>query len=523
MAIASMTGFARGEGQAESCAWTWEVRSVNGRGLEVRCRLPLGFEGLEPAVRQQIAGRLRRGSVAANLLLSWSSGRQGVRINTDALDQVIKLIPQLRDRLPECEAPQIDGLLGLRGIIEQEDVTPTGEVRAALETAVLVGLDDVLSDLVIARQSEGARAGSGAVGPSRSRHGVDAPGRRIGGGAAGGDLPAAEGAGRRACSKPFRRCPPNGWRRRRRCWRSRRIRARNSTASRAHVRRRRASCWRKGDARSGRKLRFPVPGVQPRGQHPVLEVDGRRADPPRPRAEGRDRSVARASAEHRIGWKGRRRSSALQIRPSRPDAGARPRPRAPARPRSRAPCWPAIPQLSMSVSVTTRAPRPGEVEGEDYHFVSVAATSSAWSHEGELLEHAKVFDNCYGTPRGPVEARARGRPRRAVRHRLAGHAAADVQRPATTWSRVFILPPSHGGTGAAPARRGRRTATRSCAAAWRRAADEMSHWAEYDYVIVNRAIEKAPSQVPAILTAERLRAARQTGTASTSSAGDARA
>lgn len=157
MAIASMTGFARGEGQSGNCTWTWEVRSVNGRGLEVRCRLPLGFEGLEPAVRQRITGRLRRGSVAANLLLSWSSGRQGVRINTDALDQVINLIPQLRDRLPECEAPRIDGLLGLRGIIEQEDVTPTGEVRAALDAAVLAGLDDVLSDLVIARQSEGAR------------------------------------------------------------------------------------------------------------------------------------------------------------------------------------------------------------------------------------------------------------------------------------------------------------------------------------------------------------------------------
>lgn len=157
MAIASMTGFARGEGQAGNCAWTWEVRSVNGRGLEVRCRLPLGFEGLETAVRQRITGRLRRGSVAANLLLSWASGRQGVRINTDALEQVIKLIPQLRERMPECEAPRIDGLLGLRGIIEQEDVTPTGEVRAALETALLTGLDDVLDDLVIARRNEGAR------------------------------------------------------------------------------------------------------------------------------------------------------------------------------------------------------------------------------------------------------------------------------------------------------------------------------------------------------------------------------
>lgn len=157
MAIASMTGFARGEGEADGCSWTWEVRSVNGRGLEARCRLPTGFEGLEPAIRQRISGRLRRGSVTANLLLTWAGGRQGIRINTEVLDRVMALIPQLRDRLPECDAPRIDGLLALRGVIEQEDVTPTGEVRAALDAALLEGLEHVLDDLLKARRDEGAR------------------------------------------------------------------------------------------------------------------------------------------------------------------------------------------------------------------------------------------------------------------------------------------------------------------------------------------------------------------------------
>ena len=98
------------------------------------------------------------------------------------------------------------------------------------------------------------------------------------------------------------------------------------------------------------------------------------------------------------------------------------------------------PGVELSVSVTTRKQRPGEVDGRDYHFID-AARFEAMVENGELLEWAEVFGNRYGTPRAPVEAGARAGARRAVRHRLAGHAAAarEGQRDLVS---VFVLPPS---------------------------------------------------------------------------------
>ena len=90
------------------------------------------------------------------------------------------------------------------------------------------------------------------------------------------------------------------------------------------------------------------------------------------------------------------------------------------------------PGVELSVSVTTRKQRPGEVDGRDYHFID-AARFEAMVENGELLEWAQVFGHRYGTPRAPVEAALARRARRAVRHRLAGHAAA-ARRPAATWS-----------------------------------------------------------------------------------------
>ncbi len=162
MPIASMTGFARGEGTHGECAWTWEIRSVNGRGLEVRLRLPAGFEGLEPAVRQRVSAALKRGSVTVTLNLMWTRGQAGVRINQDVLQAVIALVPQIRAQLPDCAAPSVDGLLGLRGVIDVEDTTPTGEARTAFEAALLVGLEGCLAQLLAVRRSEGERLG-GAI------------------------------------------------------------------------------------------------------------------------------------------------------------------------------------------------------------------------------------------------------------------------------------------------------------------------------------------------------------------------
>lgn len=164
--------------------------------------------------------------------------------------------------------------------------------------------------------------------------------------------------------------------------------------------------------------------------------------------------------------------------------------------------------IDMSVSVTTRARRPGEVDGEHYHFIDTE-TFNLMRNRGELMEHAKVFDNYYGTPEGPVmDALARGRDVLfdidwQGTQQLAEHARDDLVR-------VFILPPS-------TVELERRLHKRAqdppevVAARMARAADEMSHWAEYDYVIVNRDLAESLGEVRAILTAERLKRRRLIG------------
>jgi uncharacterized protein (TIGR00255 family) len=157
LAIASMTGFARGEGQEDACSWTWELKSVNARGLDVRCRMPLGFETLEQPVRQRAAAALKRGNVSAMLSLTWMAGQQRVRINADVLEQVLALVPQIEGRLSDCRPPSADGLLSLRGVIDLLDPMPTGDARAALESTLLAGFDRALSSLIEVRRAEGAR------------------------------------------------------------------------------------------------------------------------------------------------------------------------------------------------------------------------------------------------------------------------------------------------------------------------------------------------------------------------------
>lgn len=164
--------------------------------------------------------------------------------------------------------------------------------------------------------------------------------------------------------------------------------------------------------------------------------------------------------------------------------------------------------LTMSVSVTTRPPRPGEVEGVHYRFVD-RASFERMVVDGQLLEHATVFDHGYGTPRGPVEeALSQGRD---VLFDVDWQGTQQLRQAARAdLVSVFILPPSR----AELERRLRGRAQDSEEVVHRRmatAADEMSHWAEYDYVVVNRAIEKSVVKVAAILAAERLRRDRQIG------------
>jgi guanylate kinase len=168
----------------------------------------------------------------------------------------------------------------------------------------------------------------------------------------------------------------------------------------------------------------------------------------------------------------------------------------------------ADPAVELSVSVTTRKQRPGEVDGRDYHFID-AARFNAMLKQGELLESAQVFGHRYGTPRAPVEA-ALGRGRDVLfdidwqgTQQLREKAVHDLVS-------IFVLPPSIPDL----ERRLRARAQDSdevIHARMARAADEMSHWAEYDYVVINTDIDRAFSEVRSILAAERLKRERQTG------------
>lgn len=165
-------------------------------------------------------------------------------------------------------------------------------------------------------------------------------------------------------------------------------------------------------------------------------------------------------------------------------------------------------EIELSISVTTRAKRPGEVDGVDYIFVD-ADRFKAMVEKGEFLEYARVFDNDYGTPRAAVEATLRSG--RDMLFDVDWQGAQQLAQSARDdLVNIFILPPSM----AELERRLKARAQDSDSVVARRmarAADEMSHWAEYDYVIVNEDLDDSVASARAILRAERLRRERQVG------------
>jgi guanylate kinase len=166
------------------------------------------------------------------------------------------------------------------------------------------------------------------------------------------------------------------------------------------------------------------------------------------------------------------------------------------------------PAIELSVSMTTRTMRPGEIDGRHYHFID-RATFDAMVAKGELLEWAEVFGHCYGTPRAPVErALAAGRD---VLFDVDWQGTQQLREQAPTdLVSIFVLPPS------IPELQ-RRLHSRAqdseevIRSRMAKAASEMSHWSEYDYVIINRNFDHALAQVRSILASERLKRERQTG------------
>ncbi len=159
MPVQSMTGFARSEAAAPA-GFAWEIRSVNGKGLDLRFRLPPGFEMLEPELRRAAGGRLARGNIQAALQLTGGGSAGGYVIN----ETMLRLVAEAARRLAaagEATAPRADGLLALRGVIEPADAANgAGPARGAeepeLRSAVVAGFEEALEELVAGRTAEGA-------------------------------------------------------------------------------------------------------------------------------------------------------------------------------------------------------------------------------------------------------------------------------------------------------------------------------------------------------------------------------
>src|SRR5213595_270268 len=138
MALSSMTGFARRHGVAGSYAWSWEVKSVNAKGLDLRLRLPPGWDVVEGPARRSAAQVLTRGTVHGTLMVERQGVAPIVRVNEPVLAAVLATIKGLAGRV-DAAAPRLDGILSLKGVIEVIDEDEREADRAAAEAAVIAG------------------------------------------------------------------------------------------------------------------------------------------------------------------------------------------------------------------------------------------------------------------------------------------------------------------------------------------------------------------------------------------------
>jgi uncharacterized protein (TIGR00255 family) len=178
MTLSSMTGFARSHGVSGPYAWAWEIKSVNGKGLDVRLRLPHGWDAIEVPVRARVAEALTRGSLQANLTVDRSGAAPVVRVNAAVLEAILTTIRQLAAKV-EAAPPSLD----LKGVIEVGDAEEREDERRSAEAAVVGGFTQVIGALGEMRRHEGAalarvlsaRLGEIAALADRAEH---APGRR---------------------------------------------------------------------------------------------------------------------------------------------------------------------------------------------------------------------------------------------------------------------------------------------------------------------------------------------------------
>jgi len=158
MALSSMTGFARGHGVAGSYAWAWELKSVNSKGLDLKLRLPPGWEAIEPGVRARASEILSRGSVFANLTVSREGAPPVARINEPALNAVLAALKGLEGKVAGAP-PSLDGILSLKGVMEVSEAEESEDERSAAEVAVIAGFGQALKRLAEMRRTEGQALG----------------------------------------------------------------------------------------------------------------------------------------------------------------------------------------------------------------------------------------------------------------------------------------------------------------------------------------------------------------------------
>ena len=156
MPISSMTGFARSSGEHQGLFWQWEIKSVNGKALDVRLRLPPGFEALETPVRAALAGAFRRGNLQVSLSVSGQIGRETVRLNEEILDRLVRAGEALRERIGG-EALRADVLLSIKGVVEVASVPEEEAEVEQRNAAMLASFGEALTALGVARREEGAR------------------------------------------------------------------------------------------------------------------------------------------------------------------------------------------------------------------------------------------------------------------------------------------------------------------------------------------------------------------------------
>jgi uncharacterized protein (TIGR00255 family) len=154
MALSSMTGFARGHGVSGAYAWAWEIKSVNGKGLELRLRLPAGWDAVEAPARSRAAEILSRGTIYATLSATRAGIAPVVRVNEPVLAAVLATMREVGSRINAAQ-PSLDGILALKGVIEVSEPDESEDERRGAEAAILAGFDQALAGLAEMRRHEG--------------------------------------------------------------------------------------------------------------------------------------------------------------------------------------------------------------------------------------------------------------------------------------------------------------------------------------------------------------------------------